>query len=93
MKTRILYAILLFWLVACIGEVNDLSLSRAPATQFSHKVISYNEHSLECRGYFSQDDVEGTLIETIPLGPTGQAPISICNESIAELERKIIYLK
>lgn len=81
-----LILIIIVFLPACIRVSSD-GADRGPASvnEYHYKIISYRERSIECRGFDSDDDVEGTLIESIPLGADGQAPINICGEELDKI--------
>ncbi|EPZ49584.1 putative lipoprotein [Bacteriovorax sp. BAL6_X] len=93
MSFKKIFSIIFFivLLLSCFNEGVDSPL-RAPASIYQYKVISYTSSAIECRGHVDDRDVEGTLLETVPLGPRGQAPINICGEELSSLKSDRIRL-
>ncbi|WP_412463435.1 hypothetical protein [Halobacteriovorax sp. RT-2-6] len=93
MPLKKIFSIIFFiiLLLSCLDEGVDSPL-RAPASIYQYKVISYTSSAIECRGHTDERDIEGTLLETVPLGPQGQAPTNICGEELGSLNSDKIRL-
>lgn len=83
------WLIFLAAIYSCIQDPPSIQ-DRNPASSYSYKVISYENNAIECRGYFDDTDAQGTLLETIPLGRDGQAPVRICGEEIENFQNGAI---